>query len=81
MNRVANFIDGGYLDALLRNEWDGYEIDYKLLTDRMSNGYDLLRSYYYHCPPYIVDEPTDWQKELYEEKTEFFKKLETVPRF
>lgn len=81
MNRVANFIDGGYLDALLRNEWDGFEVDYKLLTDRMSNDHDLLRSYYYHCPPYIVDEPTDWQKELYEEKTAFFRMLETVPRF
>ena len=81
MNRIANFIDGGYLDALLKNEWNGIVIDYKLLTDRMSQGYDLLTSYYYHCPPYEVEDPADWQKEFYEERTSFFRKLEDVPRF
>ncbi len=81
MNRIANFIDGGYLDALLKNEWDGREINYKLLTDKMTNDFDLLRTYYYHCPPFEVDEPTDWQKEFYTERKTFFRKLETVPRF
>ena len=81
MNRIANFIDGGYLDALLKNEWDGREIDYKLLTGKMTNDFDLLRTYYYHCPPFEVDEPTDWQKEFYTERKAFFRKLEAVPRF
>ncbi len=81
MNRIANFIDGGYLDALLKNEWKSVIIDYKQLTGRMSQGHDLLRSYYYHCPPYEVEDPADWQKEFYDERTSFFRKLEDVPRF
>lgn len=81
MNRTANFIDGGYLDALLRNEFPGREIDFLKLSKLMTGGFDLLRSYYYHCPPYEVENPTDKQKQFYDEREEFLRKIEGVPKF
>ncbi|HOO97827.1 MAG TPA: NYN domain-containing protein [Caldisericia bacterium] len=81
MNRIANFIDGGYLDALLRNEFPGRLIDFQKLSMLMTGEFDLLRSYYYHCPPYEVENPTDKQKQFYDERGQYLKRIEGVPRF
>ena len=50
--QVANFIDGGYLDAIMRDEFDNLPVDYAKLANYMSNGRNILRTCYYHCPPY-----------------------------
>jgi hypothetical protein len=52
MARAAIFIDGAYLDFTLRQEFAGVRIDYgKLSSELLPAGMDLLRTYYYCCPP------------------------------
>jgi hypothetical protein len=41
MSRVAIFIDGAYLDFMLRDEFNGARIDYSLLSRNL----DILRTY------------------------------------
>ena len=50
--RSAIFIDGAYLFYLLRDEFGSVRIDYRLLALVLSEGTDLLRSYYYSALPY-----------------------------
>jgi len=62
MRRVATFIDGGYLDKVLRHELKGVRIDYaafsrQILAQIHPDAY-ALRTYYYHCLPYQSNPPT-----------------------
>lgn len=52
--RCAIFIDGGYLDKLLKN-WKFNNLDYKKFCDKMCVhiNANLLRVYYYNCIPII----------------------------
>jgi len=52
MARVAVFIEGGYLDEVLRKEFSMARLDYGKLSSRLAAPDDLLRTYYYHCMPY-----------------------------
>jgi len=58
MGRVAVFIDGAYLDYVLRDEFAKARIDYGGLSERLAGAVDLLRTYYYHCLPYQSPTPT-----------------------
>ena len=58
-NRVAIFIDGAYLDNVIRSEFQNARIDYQALSERMSGDSDILRTYYYDCLPYQRDPPTE----------------------
>lgn len=62
---AAVFIDGGYLDYVLRYQFSQARIDYGALARSMVGNYELLRAYYYHCLPYQGSPPTE------EEKTRF----------
>ncbi len=69
MRQVAIFIDGGYLDKLLRNEFDGLRINYEtfsreILAQIHGDAY-LLRTYYYHCLPYQSNPPTQEESERF----------------
>ena len=44
MDRTAIFIDGGYLDQLLKHEFGGVSVDYRKLTERLGDGCDVLRT-------------------------------------
>jgi uncharacterized LabA/DUF88 family protein len=62
--RGAIFIDGAYLDFMLRDEFGGTRIDYAGLVRLMvPPGVDLLRTYYYNCPPYQDNPPTSEQRD------------------
>lgn len=75
MFRCANFIDGGYLDNVMKEA--GIErVDYSLLSGMMSGDIPLLRSYYYHCLPYRPLKPTDKAKLLYDAKHRLFQAIE-----
>jgi len=50
--QVASFIDGGYLDAVVKDEFGNVPIDYAKLAHYMADGKNVLRTSYYHCPPY-----------------------------
>ncbi len=80
-NRVAIFIDGAYLDHLLREEFGGVRIDYQALSQSMAGDSDILRTYYYHCPSYQGNPPTQEERERYSAQRQFFDTLERLPRY
>src|SRR5579872_3235338 len=51
MSRIAVFIDGAYLEFLLRQEFGAPRIDFELLVRRIVGTRELLRAYYYDCLP------------------------------
>jgi uncharacterized LabA/DUF88 family protein len=83
--QVAIFIDGGYLDKVLKAQFPGIRIDYgKLVTviaSRASPQAELMRSYYYHCLPYQGDQPTKEDADRFAAKSSFFHALRQIPRF
>lgn len=54
MEKCAIFIDGGYLDALLR-KWENFPLDYNKFIESIYTkiNCELLRTYYYNCLPLI----------------------------
>ena len=67
-NRVAIFIDGAYLDHVMKDEFGGMRLDYAALSKRLAGDSDILRSYYYHCPPFQSNPPTQDERERYATK-------------
>lgn len=88
MARLAIFIDGGYLDALARDEFSVW-VDYGKLVQqivstvasRTLDSVDLLRTYYYHCLPYQSNPPTQEEAGRYGSKHRLFTKLRHLDRF
>ena len=80
-NRVAIFVDGAYLDYLLKEEFGTVRIDYRALSERMAGDSDILRTYYYHCPPYQGNPPTQDERERYSTQRKFFDTLDRLPRY
>jgi len=81
MDRAAIFIDGAYLDKLLENEFGRAQIDYGRLADELAQGADILRTYYYHCPPYQSNPPTTDESQRTAARNRFFAALSRLPRF
>lgn len=81
MSRIATFIDGAYLDFILRDEFASARIDYALLAKKISEPYELLRTYYYNCLPYQSNPPTPDEKIRFGQKQSFFDRLNKFPRF
>ena len=81
MSRVAIFIDGAYLDFMLRDEFNGARIDYSLLSRSLSCNLDILRTYYYHCLPYQGSPPTLEESERFAKAESFFNSLRRLPRY
>jgi uncharacterized LabA/DUF88 family protein len=81
MGRVAIFIDGGYLDYVLREEFDNARIDYERLAAWMAGPNELLRTYYYHCLPFQANPPTDEERRRFSQAQSFFGRLRRIPRF
>lgn len=85
MNRVAVFIDGGYMDKVLRYEFSGAKIDYaafsREVVSQVHEGANLLRTYYYDCLPYQSDPPTAEESNRFASKQRFFYAIGRLPRF
>jgi uncharacterized LabA/DUF88 family protein len=77
INRVALFIDGGYLDKILK----GLKIDYSKLSEYMANGTPLLRAYYYHCLPYKPSKPSPEESKNFANAEKFFRALNRLDNF
>ena len=80
MGRIAIFIDGGYIKKVLES-YNRPRIRYETLSKELSEGYDLLRTYYYDCPPYISPQATDKEKQLQSNFDRFYKSIESLPRY
>ena len=81
MNRVAIFIDGAYLQFVLKDEFSSPRIDFKLLSQKVACGKEILRTYYYDCLPYQSASPTPDERDRFGKKQGFFAALEKNPRF
>lgn len=81
MTKVAVFIDGGYLTAILR-DLNEPRIDYECLTNSLlQNGEERLRTYYYCCMPYQSNPATEEERQRYRKASQFIYNLKKYPRF
>lgn len=81
-SRTAVFVDGGYLDYVLRDGFKGARIDYGKLAVAMAGAdHELLRCYYYHCLPYQSSPPTDDESRRFASSQRFFNALRRLDLF
>ena len=80
-NTTLVMIDGAYVDKVLEHSFGGARIDFEKLVNSLVPEDQLLRTYYYHCPPYMSYPPTEEQLTRSENKSRFFSALETIPKF
>jgi len=80
MGQTAIFVDGGYFDRVSR-DCGSPRIDFGKLATELSRPDDLLRTYYYHCLPYMSPVPTQEEEERYAGKQRFFSALNRLNRF
>ncbi len=80
-NRTAIFIDGAYMDRVLRDEFENTRINYQAFSERIAGDSDILRTYYYHCPAYQGNPPTAEESARYSSQRAFFASLEKLPRY
>ncbi len=82
MDKVAIFIDGAYLDKTLDAlSTPRLKVDCGKLSAKLSGGKEILRTYYYDCPPHQSKIPTDEEKRLTAKKNSFFNALSNLSRF
>jgi len=81
MERSAIFIDGGYLEKLMQKRFDSIRIDMGRLSEVLADGSDVLRTYYYHCPPYLGPQSGDADHQRYQNKQRFFTMLNSLPSY
>ncbi len=81
IDRIAIFIDGGYVEKILERAFAGTPIDYGRLVAELAAGRGLLRAYYYNCPPYEGDPPSPGEIVRKARADRFFGALRRLPRF
>ncbi len=85
MGSIVIFIDGGYLEKVIIEEFERVHIDYKLFSGEIakivSPDSELLRTYYYNCLPYKNDPPTNEESLRFGKRQRFYYALERIPRF
>ncbi|MCS6769693.1 MAG: NYN domain-containing protein [Candidatus Caldarchaeum sp.] len=93
--KAAVFIDGGYLEKLLKHYFAEKRIDpaanrevmvepridFLRLSELLCKGYERFRTYYYNCMPYQSNPPTREESERYSNKRRFIQYLQRLPRF
>lgn len=86
MARLAIFMDGGYVDKIARDEF-AVRPSYAKLSDGITEAIraktlepvDLFRTFYYHCPPYQGNPPTDEEARRFGQARSFFQALRRLP--
>jgi uncharacterized LabA/DUF88 family protein len=79
--RAVVFIDNAYLFAVRRDEFQSTPIDYLALSNRISMGYQRLRTYVYDAWPYQGSPPTQHQSNLLGGMQSFVRAVERFPSF
>lgn len=79
--RSAVFIDGAYLRKLSQNAFQGARFDFRKMTDVMTETTRLFRAFYYDCPPYKSDPPTEDEIAAARGFDSFRRSLEALERF
>ncbi len=83
--RAAIFIDGAYLLSYMKRSdvVPKYEdlADFFLKPLRKAVQLDLLRCYFYYCPPWMSPEPTESEKRRMEEHVQLMEEMESMERW
>jgi hypothetical protein len=64
-NCCAIFIDGAYLEFVLKGEFGRPPMDFAALANRVAGARELLRTYFYDCLPYQSARPTPDERERF----------------
>ncbi|MGH7608421.1 MAG: NYN domain-containing protein [Candidatus Dormibacteria bacterium] len=82
MSRFAVFIDGAYLSFMLRDEFPQAAVDFERLVHTVApSTRELLRAYYYDCPPHVSEPSTEEERTRQRNFDRFRQALERIPRF
>lgn len=81
MTRSAVFIDGGYISYVMKDEFSGIKIDFDKFSKIITNGENLLRTYYYDCEPWQSNPPTPEERKMFSGAQSFFTALKHLPNF
>ncbi|MBN1887826.1 MAG: hypothetical protein JW850_07535 [Thermoflexales bacterium] len=81
ISRIAIFIDGGYLDVVLRTECNGCRVDFAKLAKKLAGNVEILRTYYYNCLPYQSSHPGPEEAARFSQAQKFHTALRALPRF
>ncbi len=85
MNSAMVFIDGGYFEKVMLYEFHKPRVDYSkipaAIKDLIGCECEVIRTYYYDCPPYKSPTPTPEESEKFAKKERFFNYLDKLPRF
>ena len=82
MHSAAIFIDAGYLEKIVSKRYSGLRVDYSKLPDALKDeGDEILRTYYYNCPPYQSAEPTSDERRRKSGYDRFRQILLRLPRY
>lgn len=79
MDRVAVFIDEGYLNKALDN-LGRPKLDYGKFIQTIKGALPILRTYYYYCMPYLSPVPTESERSMFTGKQSFIRFLARQPR-
>ncbi len=77
---AAVFIDGGHMNSVL-DSLGRIRINYADFVAKMTRDFQLLRAYYYDCPPYQSQPPSPEEEEAVRNREKFFHALRKQPRF
>ena len=81
MARCAILIDGAYLDNVQEHDFNRARVDMGLLSDALAGTMERLRTYYYHCMPFVGTPPTLDERRRYASMDRFVNSLKKLPRF
>ena len=79
--KVSIFIDGGYLEKILKNEFGQIPIDFDKLSSALARGKEILRTYYYNCLPYQSSPPTEDERARFSRRQKFHTMLTRLPKY
>lgn len=80
-DRVAIFIDAGYLNKVIEKQFPTNRVDYSKIAPNLAPAQNILRSYYYNCPPFQGNPPTVEESEKKAKSDTFYAALKRIPRF
>jgi uncharacterized LabA/DUF88 family protein len=81
MDKSAIFIDAGYLNKIIKTEFDYAKLDYLKFSNNLSQGTERFRTYYYDCMPFQSNPPTEFERKLFSGMDRFIYSLRKLPRF
>lgn len=65
----------------MKAEFNLARVDYKTLAETMADGVDILRTYYYDCPPFQSSNPAEEERSRFSRAQKFFTALDRLPRY